>query len=114
ALSAARKAAKAMSCMSQLRQMGVGEYAYAQDHDGHLTLSFDSSATYSPSHGSNWYWYRGPWTYRLRPYVVLKQPKGTLSSFEGRKVLVGELFRCPAKPNWTLHSKNSANYISYA
>ncbi|MBB6431261.1 DUF1559 family PulG-like putative transporter [Algisphaera agarilytica] len=40
ALGAARSSARDMACLSNLRQIGVGLYAYAQDHDELLPVSF--------------------------------------------------------------------------
>lgn len=45
ALGAARSSAKDMQCLSNLRQIGIGVYGYAQDYDETLPISFFSVGT---------------------------------------------------------------------
>lgn len=51
ALSAARRAAQSLQCMSNEKQVGVGMYLYANDHDNWL-LNIQSGGNYGP------YWFQ--------------------------------------------------------
>lgn len=59
ALSRAREQAKSAKCIGNLRQIGMGLYAYAGDHEGLLPPDFDVSVT-----DQYYYWYK-----ILSPYV---------------------------------------------
>ena len=51
ALSTARAIAQQMACQSNLRQLGVGIFAYTGDYDGNLMWAFAGSVPYDPQMG---------------------------------------------------------------
>lgn len=68
ALSQAREAADRVKCMSNLRQIGIAQMAYAADDEGRLPITF----TGIEFHGASWMYY-------LRPYITDKASTANLS-----------------------------------
>ena len=61
ALNQAREKSKQISCLNNLKQLGVASTSYQQDYDGFFPYSqFDNIATAPPSgtylYSQNWYW----------------------------------------------------------
>jgi prepilin-type N-terminal cleavage/methylation domain-containing protein/prepilin-type processing-associated H-X9-DG protein len=84
ALGRAREAAVAVKCASNLRQIAVGQFLYADDHRDHLTPFWRDLPGY-----------RIVWSERLRPYVGRAQGTGS-SAFDGGKSDLSWLFTCPS------------------
>jgi prepilin-type N-terminal cleavage/methylation domain-containing protein/prepilin-type processing-associated H-X9-DG protein len=76
----ARENARRSSCMSNLKQIGLGLMQYTQDYDENMVLVYQNG-TCSPS-----------WGEQVQPYMKSKQ-----------------VFRCPAKPASTLVSCSNPN-----
>jgi len=66
----AREKARAISCLSNLRQLGNAWVMYAQDYDGTYTWFYrhHHRTTLNAINGDNWSGY-GYWFYALYPYV---------------------------------------------
>ncbi len=75
ALSKAREKARAISCVSNLKQHGLGSAMYSTDHNGHCLLSWHLNLEANPQHWNTW-------AVLIYPYIGDK------------KLLV-----CPSKPS---------------
>jgi len=71
ALAGAREKARQTSCMSNLKQFGIGHVSYLDDYDEYTCASYFTAA-----------WGGGIWTVRMMPYV-------------GNNI---KLFDCPTEP----------------
>ena len=81
ALQSARETARAVQCMSMLRQMGIALFAYAGDHDNALILGANTQSSPSPIIG---------WFNVLDAYMG-----GTDTNFDSNKRPAWQL--CPSK-----------------
>ena len=92
ALNKARVQAQDLTCMSNLRQIGVALFAYSSDNNGYLPAG---QATFSlaTARASRWFC-RG----RLRFFQYLSKPlvpESQLTSTSTHRYLVGTIFTCP-------------------
>jgi prepilin-type N-terminal cleavage/methylation domain-containing protein len=73
ALNKARDKANAISCKSNLKQLGLANGMYTNDNDGYFT------PLYAPTTGNLWFWYTGrnaiPWMQLLTPYYSSTQDR---------------------------------------
>lgn len=98
-LASARKQAKNVSCMSNLRQMGMATYMYAQEYNGTVPI-FDSTKT-TPS--SSEVWPNNLWIIKLQPYLENRQFIGSNANQSNYIRTYAGVFRCPAKDGWNLN-----------
>lgn len=99
ALGAARKTAKLSTCTSQLRQMGIATYGYANDYDGVMPPSF------------NFVTFQQNFSILLANYMGVNGTD-TSSSFTGNNSSVREIFNCPdALPNL---NSGASSFITYS
>jgi len=90
-LQQARAAARAVQCMSQLRQLGIGAHVYAQNNDDAI-LPF--------ALGSDW------WVVTLRDELPNARPDFDNSGTS--------IFRCPARPDNPFNASRTSYAMSYA
>lgn len=85
ALAAARRSARSMQCLSQLRQIGTASIIYADDHRQQLPRSSHSAL----AHGVK------PWGYALAPYL---DPAADDPTGPAMQRLINGFYRCPSDP----------------
>lgn len=99
AFKGARDSSQAMTCTSNLRQIGRALYSYAAEHEG----------TFPPSRPEGLVWPANTFMYALNPYLENK-PSAT---FQQQKALCySGVFRCPGKEDWNLNG-TEINQFSY-
>lgn len=107
-LNNAREQAKAVKCMSNLRQMGGALYMYTQEYNGTLPIPLANKGPVAPvddpttspiNEASDWQ--AMPWMVRLFPYVNIPFPK-TNDANVWRKVWFSGVFNCPSKQDYNL------------
>lgn len=95
ALKMARLSAQSIQCASNLRQLAIGQHAYANDYEGLITASKVASVT---SGAINDYW-RTRWDYQLADYLETeKADPSSLGSLH--QAARQEIFRCPSDADW--------------
>lgn len=82
AISAARRSARSVVCLSQMRQVGLASIMYAQDHHGQFPCSSHSALANGVM----------PWGYALCPYLGRGTYAGPGPSWDS---LFNGLYRCP-------------------
>ncbi|MEO0966509.1 MAG: prepilin-type N-terminal cleavage/methylation domain-containing protein [Planctomycetota bacterium] len=97
ALQAARSTAQTVACLSNQRQLGIGQHAYAGDYNGLITAAkvrteFDN------------FW-RGRWESELATYLGFPAVDYAGDHFNDETTDVHvngrrEIFRCPSNPFW--------------
>lgn len=101
ALGAARKTAKTSTCLSQLKQMGIATYGYANDYDAVLPPSYNF-ATFQQN-----------FSILLANYMGVNGTN-TGSSFSGNESSVRKAFVCPeALPNLDPGNKSFNTYSAH-
>ena len=90
ALSQARERARAATCLSNLKQIGLAMLMYTDDNDGWMPVSFKNE-------GGEAYW----WDYISPKYLNVRVAGGTGSS----------VFMCPSGPQTGLRSNFYVNYV---
>jgi len=104
----ARENARRASCMSNLKQMGLGIMMYTQDYDEKFPpgqITFDTAAeAYNPPEGGPYSWTGSVWYWQeiIYPYV-----KTT-----AKRISTGTLYRCPSAPTTAplFRANYGANY----
>ena len=85
ALAHAKSRASSVQCLSQMRQIGLATWLYADDNEGFLPRSTHSAT----AHGQS------PWGYALGPYVAGKAVTHSDASWTN---LFNSFYRCPKDP----------------
>jgi general secretion pathway protein G len=107
ALAKARRSAAAISCASNLKQIGQAFSMYANEtmYGGYLPAPLANGES----------WPDGFWWAKLLPYLS-PQKFDSLTFAQGSNkypLLYGGVFRCPGKANWDLAGPTDVNRISY-
>lgn len=110
-LNTARQQAKAVKCMSNLKQLGTGIYMYAQENNGTIPIGNQHWATIDPTSDD---WTTNYWMIRLFPYVNITPPKTYSTGAQWRKLAYGGAFNCPSKYDYNPESGDETYSISYA
>ncbi len=123
ALKRARDSARGAQCVSNLRQLGIGCFAYANDNDGKLPFLYDSSI-------GGWAGGYGPpiWDTQVAAYLGIDP--SNMDTFYGVFKINAGVFVCPLDKNpnggtttffgcsysWPMDCKNAtlANYLNSA
>ncbi|MBU8902134.1 MAG: DUF1559 domain-containing protein [Victivallales bacterium] len=87
ALNKAREAAKAISCVSNLKQLGVAQEVYLDDYDGIFCIADGASANA----------YLGTWAYFLLPYLNRKLPPSIIDGTYYKDFFQTGVVLCPSK-----------------
>ena len=90
-LSRARDQAKAVVCMTQLKQMGVAFLMYVEEWDGKMPLHRRGNPQNPGDSAAD----TGKWSAYLRPYLI---DDGLLGS-PNMSASVGEIYVCPSNPH---------------
>ncbi|MEM1099821.1 MAG: DUF1559 domain-containing protein [Planctomycetota bacterium] len=85
ALGAARAAARDMKCKANLRQIGIGNFAYAADHDQQMAATWEDGFA-----GNSTFWQEN-----LAFYIPVLQDDATAASREAWRSDPNNLFNCP-------------------
>ncbi len=85
AVSATRRQAQSIACLTQLRQIGVATLMYAGDNNGALPRSMHSALGFNVA----------PWGYALMPYLDAGPVMASGPSWDR---LWQTIYRCPADP----------------
>ncbi len=100
ALIKAQSAAKSISCINNLRNMGTASQMYVDSYNGYLPAPWNSEV-----------WPVCLWSYKLRAFMHQSQKTGTTA--ENQKLVYDGVFRCPAKENWNPTGPSDQNRVSY-
>jgi prepilin-type N-terminal cleavage/methylation domain-containing protein/prepilin-type processing-associated H-X9-DG protein len=119
ALSNARATARAIQCQSNLRQIGILQHAYADEHRGHFTPMSAVSAFW----GQGFYGdqVQSPWVGRLKDLISLAQvgpnswgwPEMQNSNHAQLVESSRRLFNCTER-NWAVSNRSSYAMNSFA
>ncbi len=115
ALGSARNTARGTSCLSNLRQLGLGWAMYADDHkDTMLPLrppDLGGGAANAANHYEvgNGLKYRPRWIATMGVYVGLP-PFAEPSIFDVRQEYSGKVYQCPTVPDWMDESNHAYGY----
>lgn len=113
ALGSARAAARAMVCQSNLKQIGILQQAYAQEHRGYFTPAAAIGAQWGKGfYGDN---IKSPWAGRLKDLISLAKvgadswgwPEFTDGTHPLRVESSARLLNCPDR---TLPNQNRSSY----
>lgn len=110
-LSNARNQARAVKCMSNLKQLGGAIYMYAQENNGTIPIASQNKAMINPTTDD---WTTNLWMIRLYPYVNITPPKNYATGAQWRKLAYGGVFSCPSKYDLNFESGDETYSISYA
>ena len=69
ALSSARKAAQAVGCLSNQRQIGLTQFTFSEDHDGWLVRNWGNTGPNTGDTGWDYEWPFLSWNYVLADYL---------------------------------------------
>jgi len=112
AIGRAREQAKGMVCLSNLRQLSHGWHGYADDHHDISVPGRFANLGGGTQNRANWYKignglkYRPRWITTMGKYVELFAFDAPSTS-DDRQDYDGEVYRCPAAPEW-LDERNHA------
>ena len=90
ALGAARSAARAMQCSSNIRQLAIGNYAYAAEHHQMLAANWDHGASVLGNPGTALFWQEN-----LASYIPVLEDDGTLATRLAWRSNPAVMFNCP-------------------
>lgn len=88
-LGRARDSARRISCVANLRQLGIAMQLYAGDNNDSFPIGYTTDEIYN----SPMYYH---WPYRIRPYITTQAKTDYGGQDPG---CVTSVFRCPAKKN---------------
>ncbi|MEM9882248.1 MAG: DUF1559 domain-containing protein [Planctomycetota bacterium] len=90
ALGSARAAARDVQCKSNLRQIGIGNLAYAADHKQRLAASYEQEAVLNGTWSTALFWQEN-----LAGYIPVLSDEATAGSREDWRSNPANLFNCP-------------------
>lgn len=88
-LSKARERARAVVCMSNLKQLGIAFALYVDDYDGYFPPNLYGSSTWS-----DW---KMDWMQLVAPYIGMDLGKG---QYGWEEIPYNSVFRCPSIQKW--------------
>ena len=91
ALGAARSAARAMQCSSNLRQLGIANFAYAADHGEKLAASWEHGGFVLGVGGGALYWQEN-----LASYIPVLEDDGSLATRNQWRSNPANMLNCPS------------------
>ncbi|BAM03747.1 DUF1559 family PulG-like putative transporter [Phycisphaera mikurensis] len=91
ALRAAREAARGMQCSSNMRQLAIGNYAYAAEHKQLLAANWDHGNFVLGTGGQSLFWQEN-----LAPYIPVLEDDGTTATRLQWRSNPAIVFNCPS------------------
>lgn len=110
-LNNARNQAKAVKCMSNLKQLGTAIFMYAQENNGVMPIASQDRAVFNPTSND---WTTNLWMIRLFPYVNVTPRKTYATGEQWRRLAYGGVFNCPSKYDLDYSRGDETFSISYA
>ena len=111
ALSMARESARSISCVNQLKQIGLGFLKYASDHDDRMPVNYDWTSVPPDDRGVYWL--------LIGPYVGMKSQDITYPLYQHYDpATTYDIFQCPSdkanpQSGWVIQNGPSYGYNRY-
>ncbi len=91
ALGAARAAARAMQCSSNLRQLGIANFSYAADHGEKLAATWEHGGFVLGDFGGALFWQEN-----LASYITVLEDDGTAATRDAWRSNASVMLNCPS------------------
>jgi len=111
----AREKARAISCLSNMKQIGLGVMMYAQDYDETFPMGrLDPSPQVDNETGNRYDWASYSWREAVGPYIKNGISAVNWISTDGkpRNYAQGGIWACPSAPNTSRETYDMNNWLA--